>query len=179
MRTLVIDASTSTLFMGVMEGSSWLKLVKKDSGALEGLFDLAQEIFKDFPLESFQKIAFCHGPGRLMSLRVAAVAANQWAGATRERWVYNSLEFVSLATGQPAATELRSGTFALWQGGKTEITNTLPTGTTFINKSFPYPTDTFPTHAHKLLRRVEFFDAPMFAESTYVKATNKVVSKEN
>lgn len=177
MRTLVIDASTPRLFVGVMEDASWLKLAKKDSGALEGLFDLAQEIFKDFPLETFQRIALCTGPGRLMSLRVAAVAANEWAGSTRERWAYNSLELASLALSQPVGVELRSGTFALWQGGQTEIVTALPTGAADLAQT-PYPFEKFPPIAKEILKRVDFFDPPMFTESTYALATHKALSKE-
>lgn len=178
MRTLVIDASTPTLFIGAWEGASWLKLVRKDSGALEGLFDLAQEIFKDFPLETFQRIALCTGPGRLMSLRVATVAANQWAGSTRERWAYNSLELASLALGQPVGVELRSGTFALWQGGKIEIASALPAGTADLSK-IPYPFENFPQFADKILQRVDFFDPPVLAANDYAKATHKALSKES
>lgn len=177
MKTLVIDASTPTLFIGVMEGAAWLKLVKNDTGALEGLFDLAQEIFKDFPLESFQRLALCTGPGRLMSLRVAAVAGNQWAGATRERWAYHSLELASLVLGQPAGVELRAGTYALWQNNQTEIAGALPANAVDLSK-IPYPFENLPRFADKILKRAEFFDPPILAANEYAKATNKVVSRE-
>jgi hypothetical protein len=85
-KTLLIDAATTTLFVGAFDdgggtnGPAWLKLLKKQEGALEGLFDLAKALFETHPLESFERIALCEGPGRLMSLRIAAVAGNQWAG---------------------------------------------------------------------------------------------------
>lgn len=176
MLTLVIDASSPTLYVGVVEGDNWRVLKEKNIGALEGLFDISKEIFKDYPLEKMEKIVLCEGPGRLMSLRVAAVAANEWTRGTEiKKEVYNSLELTSLQTGMPAGYFVRENAYVAWIDGKAKIVSEKekPEGLTIINdKNYLYRIDELPRCLEKISMPVEMFAPPTFAPSDYAVAKN-------
>ena len=172
MPTLVIDASSPTLFAGVIAHSSWQILLHKEIGALEGLFPLAQEIFAKFPLNQIDHIALCEGPGRLMSLRAAAVAANEWCRDGKKKMsVYNSLHLAALASAQPVSYPIRTGTWATWVGDKME-TSAQPSANVLTLAQLPYSAavDKLPTLAEKVFRPANSFHPPVFAPSHYALA---------
>jgi tRNA A37 threonylcarbamoyladenosine modification protein TsaB len=199
MSTLIIDASSTTLFVGVCDSGAWIKLKSAKVNALEGLFDLAKDIFQEYPLASCKTIAFCEGPGRLMSLRVAAVAANQWATG-KKTFVYNSLQAASIATGQTIGVELRQGAYAVWsstinsattchmgqerhravaahapsedgwQAGKIEVFPSLPETATLFSEGIQKSyMNALPGLLEKIARETSLFDPPLWAPIAYKK----------
>ena len=170
MPALLIDASSPTLFFGAFENGKWLELLSKEVGAMEGLFDLTAELFKKIPLKSCGKIVFCEGPGRLMSLRIAAVAANQWKGESKRGLAYNSLELSSMVAGEMVGVELRKGAIALWKNNKIEVAPVLPPGAELLTpKLYSKAVNEFPALVEKLSRAADFFDPPLWAPIEYKK----------
>ncbi len=187
MRTLLLDASSAVLFVGALDGGAWLRMIEREMPAMEGLFEMAEEIFETFPLQSFARVALCEGPGRLMSLRIAAVAGNIWA-QDKKKAVYNSLQLASAQPDKPAAYELRVGVVALWEDGSVKIVPAIPKEAVLLGSAvtrqenaalYASAIESFPKNTQTFLREVDFFDPPMFAPSSYALATNKIVSKES
>jgi tRNA A37 threonylcarbamoyladenosine modification protein TsaB len=167
---LLIDASSPTLFVGAYEDGAWLLLKSAQMNALEGLFDLSKEVFQVVPLEKCNQLVFCEGPGRLMSLRISAVAANQWAASGKEKFAYNSLQAASMVAGSPVGVELRQGAYAVWLEGKIEVLTQLPAGAQIFSPAIQEETiANFPKLAKDLAREVPFFDPPLWAPIEYKK----------
>jgi tRNA A37 threonylcarbamoyladenosine modification protein TsaB len=156
-------------------------------GALEILFEVAKEIFAEFPLAEMKRIALCAGPGRLMSLRVAAVAANQWSVENKiERAVYNSLELLSIATQKSTAVEIRAGTIVVWNKdeAKVEISNKIPEAAEVLTlKNYEAAIQKFPEillkSGGKIVLTTSTFDPPLYAPNDYALAKSGAISKEN
>lgn len=189
MKNLLLDASTNTIYAGVFDGGAWLTFLSKSAGAMESLFQLSREIFTVHPLPTIDRIVLCEGPGRLMSLRIAAVTGNQWCTQNKERMSYNSLQLAAVFNGTPIAYELRAGSFAIWQNEKMEIVPQLPQGIPLIGSSvtpaskdaylYPQALNALPLLADKILKPTPFFDPPLFTATSYVLATNKILSKDS
>jgi tRNA threonylcarbamoyladenosine biosynthesis protein TsaB len=79
--TLVIDASGSGLFAGLLNGrNTWEATAHRESAALEGLFPAVGELLQkaELPLSAVDGFIYCEGPGSVLSLRLCAMAIETW-----------------------------------------------------------------------------------------------------
>jgi hypothetical protein len=139
---------------------------------MEGLFDLAAEVFKKVPLKNTERVVCCEGPGRLLSLRIAAVACNQWAAskAKGSMFSYNSLELASTVASRPIRLELRSGTFTAWKKGRIEVSSELSDGIGLLKQEeYAKAVQRIPFLFEKIAKPISFFDPPLWAPIQYAK----------
>jgi len=190
-RTLFIDASTPTLYVGAYADNAWLTLLQQpQSQTMESLFAMTGELFTNYPLAQFDQICICEGPGRLMSLRIVATAANQWASQIPQRLVFTSLGLLSTHLGQPCAYELRKGTHLLYSPTKLEVIASaqLPEATPILHStanmrtpahgSYLAAVEAFPKLAPKLTALCDFYNPPLYAPLSYALAKPEAISKE-
>lgn len=79
--TLVIDASGSSVFAGLLDNrGTWSARAQTESAALEGLFPAVGEILgaAGAHLSSVDRYVYCEGPGSVLSLRLCAMAIETW-----------------------------------------------------------------------------------------------------
>jgi tRNA threonylcarbamoyladenosine biosynthesis protein TsaB len=98
---LVLDACSPKVLvgaLGVKAGSpEWISLVESESGAVEQLFPAVESVLanSELPLSAFGGLMVCEGPGNLLGLRTAALAAETWRAAAInpgwQLWSYRSL----------------------------------------------------------------------------------------
>jgi hypothetical protein len=187
MRTLYIDAATTTLYVGAFDAASWIRLLTTpaSAGAMESLFDLAKHLFAEIPLASIDRVALNIGPGRLLSLRIAATAANQWA-AGKVKATVTSLGLLSAHLDLPCVYPLRADCVGIWNGREVALTASAPAGLPMLASAvdFTVPThpayadavDTLPGRTKLLATPTTFFDPPTFAPISYKLAENTVHS---
>ncbi|HAD21199.1 MAG TPA: hypothetical protein DCF87_03685 [Opitutae bacterium] len=100
--SLVVDASTNPVQVGIPEKRGWLCLAQVEEQALEGLFLATENILRDSKKEISQvnSVYYCEGPGSTLGLRLAAafVKTLRWchAHASFEVFAYNALDLASL-----------------------------------------------------------------------------------
>ena len=78
---LVLDASTSTLFVGVVgQGGTWLAQSKETGNALELLFSKVEEVLAaaNLRLSNISSFVYSEGPGSVLGLRLCAMAIQTW-----------------------------------------------------------------------------------------------------
>ena len=100
--SLVVDASTNPVQVGIPEKRGWLCLAQVEEQALEGLFLATENILRDSKKEisKVNSVYYCEGPGSTLGLRLAAafVKTLRWchAHASFEVFAYNALDLASL-----------------------------------------------------------------------------------
>lgn len=100
--SLVVDASSNLVQVGIPEKSRWLCLAKVEEQALEGLFLATENILRDSKkdISKINSVYYCEGPGSTLGLRLAAafVKTLKWchAHASFEVFAYNALDLASL-----------------------------------------------------------------------------------
>ena len=100
--SLVVDASTNPVQVGIPEKRGWLCLAQVEEQALEGLFLATENILRDSKKEisRVNSVYYCEGPGSTLGLRLAAafVKTLRWchAHASFEVFAYNALDLASL-----------------------------------------------------------------------------------
>jgi tRNA threonylcarbamoyladenosine biosynthesis protein TsaB len=114
---LVLDGSARVgVRVGVLQGGRWVGEGVADEGALEATFACAETALRQAGLDlaDIRSFAVCVGPGSILGIRVAALAARTWATLEpRPIYVWESLAAVAqaaLAAGQarPFAVALES-----------------------------------------------------------------------
>jgi tRNA threonylcarbamoyladenosine biosynthesis protein TsaB len=114
---LVIDGSARVgVRVGVLQGGRWVGEGLADEGALEATFACAESALRNagLALADIRSFAVCAGPGSILGIRVAALAARAWATLEpRPIFVWESLAALAqaaLAAGQarPFAVALES-----------------------------------------------------------------------
>lgn len=191
-RTLFIDAATPTLYVGAYSNGAWLKLLERpQSQTMESLFVMTQDLFGQYPLSQFDQICICEGPGRLMSLRIVATAANQWASQIPQRLVFTSLGLLSTHLDTPSAYELRKGTHLLHSPTKLDVVDSSQIGESTpilhsavtmrapAHKDYPAAIKDFPKLAKSLTTPCEFFNPPLYAPLSYALAKPEAISNES
>lgn len=100
--SLVVDASTNPVQVGIPEERGWLCLAQVEEQALEGLFLATENILRDSKKEisKVNSVYYCEGPGSTLGLRLAAafIKTLRWchAHASFEVFAYNALDLASL-----------------------------------------------------------------------------------
>jgi tRNA A37 threonylcarbamoyladenosine modification protein TsaB len=107
---LVVDAASSRVFVGILtanhEGLSWQASETSEAGAVEQLFSLVQGLLSvsAIGLSELRGLLICEGPGNLLGLRTAVLAAETWraCGALpyASFWRYSSLGLMQHVAGQ-------------------------------------------------------------------------------
>ena len=71
---LVIDASSTTVQLGIPQQNDWLILEESNSLAMQGIFESCHQIFEklDRNLREVDALLYCAGPGSTLGLRIAA-----------------------------------------------------------------------------------------------------------
>ena len=114
---LVLDGSARVgVRIGVLQGGRWVGEGVADKGALEATFACAETALRQagLALADIRSFAVCVGPGSILGIRIAALAARTWATLEpRPIFVWESLAAVAqaaLAAGQarPFAVALES-----------------------------------------------------------------------
>jgi tRNA threonylcarbamoyladenosine biosynthesis protein TsaB len=114
---LVLDGSARVgVRIGVLQGGRWVGEGVADEGALEATFACAETALRQagLALADIRSFAVCVGPGSILGIRIAALAARTWATLEpRPIYVWESLAAVAqaaLAAGQarPFAVALES-----------------------------------------------------------------------
>jgi len=106
---LVIDASSTTIQMGIPEQNDWLILEESNSLAMQGIFETCHKIFKniDRNLREVDALLYCAGPGSTLGLRIAATFCRTilWnSNAQVKLFDYNALDLAALIVNQPERT---------------------------------------------------------------------------
>jgi len=106
---LVIDASSTTIQMGIPEQNDWLILEESNSLAMQGIFETCHQIFKniDRNLREVDALLYCAGPGSTLGLRIAATFCRTilWnSNAQVKLFDYNALDLAALIVNQPERT---------------------------------------------------------------------------
>jgi len=114
---LVIDGSARVgVRVGVLQGGRWVGEGVADEGALEATFACAETALRQagLALADIRSFAVCVGPGSILGIRIAALAARTWATLEpRPIYVWESLAAVAQAAlaagqGRPFAVALES-----------------------------------------------------------------------
>ena len=109
--SLVVDASSNPVQVGIPEKRGWLCLAQVEEQALEGLFLATENILRDSKKEisKVNSVYYCEGPGSTLGLRLAAafVKTLRWchAHANFEVFAYNALDLASLLVSSKKLTE--------------------------------------------------------------------------
>lgn len=107
--SLVVDASTSPVQVGVPSSNNWQVLHQVKAQALEGLFTATEKVLKDCGIEisKIKQVYFCEGPGSTLGLRLAAafVRTLRWSQKSSgfEVLAYNALDLASTLAPQKNA----------------------------------------------------------------------------
>jgi len=77
---LLVDASSPTLYTGILKDGNWAALCSCGGDTLEQLMPLANRTLKEanVALKDIDGICYCEGPGTLLGLRLSAMAVNAW-----------------------------------------------------------------------------------------------------
>ena len=108
--SLLVDASTSILQVGVLGKNHWKSFNTSEKQALEGLFFATKQTLKDVEqsLSSVDTIFFCEGPGSTLGLRIscAFIRTVQWANYPTPRvYKYNALDLGKVICGTEASIQ--------------------------------------------------------------------------
>ena len=107
--SLVVDASTSPVQVGIPALNSWKALHQVESQALEGLFSATGRVLEisGYKISNINCVYFCEGPGSTLGLRLAAafVRTIRWSQKSSEFKVfsYNALDLASILAPQKNA----------------------------------------------------------------------------
>ena len=82
--SLLLDASSPKVQVGLLDEQRWLAFRCRESPALTGLFQAAQECLSEANLrwEQINSFFYCQGPGSQLGLRLAAMAIAAWQWST-------------------------------------------------------------------------------------------------
>ena len=108
--SLLVDASTPLLQVGILGKNSWKSFHTSKKQALEGLFFAVMQTLEkvDQSLSSVDAIFFCEGPGSTLGLRIscAFVRTLQWANHPTPRFYkYNALDLGKVICGTEASIQ--------------------------------------------------------------------------
>ena len=107
--SLVVDASTSPVQVGIPSASDWQVLHRVEAQALEGLFSATEKVLQDsgYEISKIKQVYFCEGPGSTLGLRLAAafVRTLRWShnSSDFEVYAYNALDLASILAPQKNA----------------------------------------------------------------------------
>lgn len=78
--SLVIDAASKQIQVGIFTEDQWISKTSPKGDALETLFNSLESVLKSsgYSLQEIQSLYFCEGPGSLLGLRLAAMAVQTW-----------------------------------------------------------------------------------------------------
>ena len=98
--TLVVDASSTPLHLGIPSANGWEKLVADPGQAMDGLFRAVGQLFeeRDETLNSVDILYYCCGPGSTLGLRLAAAFVKTMIWEAKGRitlFQYNALDLAS------------------------------------------------------------------------------------
>ena len=105
--SLVVDASTSPVQIGIPGLDSWNAIIPTEEHALEGLFFATEKALSvtKRKISEIDTIFFCEGPGSTLSLRIAAafVRTLKWNNPHSSFSVlsYNALDLASILAPSP------------------------------------------------------------------------------
>lgn len=100
--SLLVDASTNPVQIGIPNSNGWESLVRSEDQALEGLFSATVKVLEQSKIKISQidQIFYCEGPGSTLGLRLAAafIRTLQWSHPRRELKVlsYNALDLAAI-----------------------------------------------------------------------------------
>ena len=108
--SLLVDASTPILQVGVLGKNYWKSFYTSEKQALEGLFFSAKKTLEEVEqtLSSVDAIFFCEGPGSTLGLRIscAFIRTLQWANHPTPRvYMYNALDLGKVMCGTEASIQ--------------------------------------------------------------------------
>ncbi len=122
---LVLDGSARVgVRVGVLQGGRWVGEGVADEGALEATFACAETALRQagLALADIRSFAVCVGPGSILGIRIAALAARTWATLEpRPIFVWESLAAVA----QAAMAAGRARPFAVALESRLKRWNTL------------------------------------------------------
>lgn len=77
---LLLDAASPLVQTGLWRGGNWLRRIESREEAGRSLFSGVAEILRteNITLDSLGGFLFCHGPGSMLGIRIAAMAINGW-----------------------------------------------------------------------------------------------------
>jgi len=107
--SLVVDASSSPVQVGVPSTNHWQALQQVEAQALEGLFTATEKVLNDCGIEisKIKQVYFCEGPGSTLGLRLAAafVRTLRWSQKSSgfKVFAYNALDLASILAPQKNA----------------------------------------------------------------------------
>ena len=106
---LVIDASSTTVQLGIPQQNDWLILEEINSLAMQGIFESCHQIFNkiDRNLREVDALLYCAGPGSTLGLRIAATFCRTilWNSNDQVKlFDYNALDLAALLAKQPERT---------------------------------------------------------------------------
>ena len=103
---LVIDASSTTVQLGIPQQNDWLILEESNSLAMQGIFESCHQVFEklDRNLREVDALLYCAGPGSTLGLRIAATFCRTilWNSNDQVKlFDYNALDLAALLAKQP------------------------------------------------------------------------------
>jgi len=106
---LVIDASSTTIQLGIPQKNDWLILEESNSLAMQGIFETCHQIFDRLnrSLHEVDALLYCAGPGSTLGLRIAATFCRTilWnSNQLVKLFDYNALDLAALLVDQPERT---------------------------------------------------------------------------
>lgn len=105
--SLVVDASTSPVQVGIPNSQGWESIAQTEQNALEGLFSITEKVLKETQnsIANINRIFFCEGPGSTLGLRIASafVKTIKWRKKGSDFCVfsYNALDLAALLAPNP------------------------------------------------------------------------------
>ena len=105
--SLVVDASTSPVQVGIPNSQGWESIAQTEQNALEGLFSITEKVLKEIQntIANINRIFFCEGPGSTLGLRIASafVKTIKWRKKGSDFCVfsYNALDLAALLAPNP------------------------------------------------------------------------------
>lgn len=126
--TLLLDASSASIYVGLLDGGTWLAFEHSKEQALESLFDLTQLVLKktNTSLTQVRRFIFCEGPGSVLGVRLSAMALRTWRTLPEHRqtpiYAYNSMHFAHAIVQQTCTPQ---GDYAIITESRMKRWNTL------------------------------------------------------
>lgn len=108
--SLVVDASTTPVQIGIPASVSWDAIIATDEQALEGLFSATEKVLDEAKrkISEINTVFYCEGPGSTLSLRIAAafVRTLKWNNEDSffSVYSYNALDLASILSPSPEHT---------------------------------------------------------------------------
>ena len=105
--SLVVDASTSPVQVGIPNAQGWESIAQTEQQALEGLFSITEKVLKENQntISDLTRVFFCEGPGSTLGLRIASafVKTIKWRNIDSDFRVfsYNALDLAAMLTPEP------------------------------------------------------------------------------